>query len=148
VGYVDDEETPEMIMKKFELLDKMMEASNKGLFKEPKPKTSKGRLKRDKEDYAYERVVPAVPPAPQEPQDPDQPLNEHQLGLLFKMTSSFQVPSDGYIESAYDGIYDPEDFQLSDDESKYVLLKAIWPIEKRLPLCQRFFRLLRACARD
>jgi hypothetical protein len=117
VGYVDDEETPEMIMKKFETLDKMLAASQRGMFKEPKPtQPKKGKPKRDKDDYAYERPSTPNPVPESEPLGPDQPLNEHQLALLFKMTSSFNVPSDGFIDTAFDGYYEPNDFEWSDEE--------------------------------
>lgn len=106
-----------MIMKKFEMLDKMMEASRQGLFKEPKLKPPKKRAKRDKDDYAYER--PMTPPAaePEQPLGPDQVLNEHQLSLLFKMTSTFNVPTDGFVESSYEGYFDA--LQLEEDEESY-----------------------------
>lgn len=112
-----------MIMKKFEMLDKILEASQKGLFKEPpasKPK--KGRPKRDKDDYAYEKPTPPPPRPPEEPLGPDQLLTEHQLSLLFKMTSSFNVPADGILDYAYDGFYEPDQFDYSDEE-KYVAFK-------------------------
>jgi len=112
VGYVDDEETPEMIMKKFEMLDKIMDASSRGLLSDSKPtKPKKSRPKRDKDDYVYERPVTPLPPPEPEPQGPDQPLSEKQLALLFRMTSTFNVPTDGYIESAFDGFYEPDDFE-------------------------------------
>lgn len=117
VGYVDDEETPEMIMKKFEMLDKFLEASSKGLLKDPAaPKPKKAKSKRDSDDYAHEKRAPQPVPVESEPLGPDQVLNERQLALLFKMTSSFSVPSDGFIESSFDGYYAPEDFELSDEE--------------------------------
>lgn len=123
VGYVDDEETPEMIMKKFEMLDKIMDASNRGLLKDAKPtKAKKARPKRDKDDYAYERPVTPPQAAEPEPQGPDQVLSEKQLALLFRMTSTFNVPTDGYVESTFDGYLAPGEIEL-DDEDGYVLYK-------------------------
>ena len=110
-------------MKKFEMLDKMLVASQKGLFREPKPpKPSKGRRKRDVDDYAYERPVIPPPPAPEEPLGPDQALTEHQLAVLFKMTSSFAVPADGIIDYALGDADDPNDYGFSDEE-KYARRK-------------------------
>lgn len=120
VGYVYDEETPEMIMKKFEMLDRFLEASSKGTLKDPTAvKAKKGRTKKDPEDYVHEKAVVVEAKAEEAELGPDQPLTENQLAMLFKMTSSFSVPSSGYLESTYDGFYAPEDFELSDEE-KYV----------------------------
>ena len=112
-----------MIMKKFEMLDKIMDASNRGLLKEAKPtKAKKARPKRDKDDYAYEKPV-TQPQAPEpEPQGPDQVLSEKQLALLFRMTSTFNVPTDGYLESTFDGYMAPGEIEL-DDEDGYVHFK-------------------------
>lgn len=106
-----------MIMKKFEMLDKFLEASSKGLLKEPNaPKAKRSKTKKESDDYAHERRAPLLPSEESEPLGPDQVLNERQLTLLFKMTSSFSVPADGFIESSFDGYYAPEDFELSDEE--------------------------------
>ena len=108
-------------MKKFEMLDKFLEASSKGLLKDPTaPKAKRSKVKRDEDDYGHEKRAPTPIPEESEPLGPDQPLNERQLALLFKMTSSFSVPTDGFIESSFDGYYAPEDFELEDEE-KYVL---------------------------
>jgi hypothetical protein len=85
VGYVEEDETPEMIMKKFEALEKVMQAHGK--------QDGDAMDNKENEDAAADAgagpsKAPEAPPAPGEME-----LDETQLVEVFKQTSIFNVRS-------------------------------------------------------
>eukprot|EP00485_Elphidium_margaritaceum_P018255 CAMPEP_0202727042 /NCGR_PEP_ID=MMETSP1385-20130828/184919_1 /ASSEMBLY_ACC=CAM_ASM_000861 /TAXON_ID=933848 /ORGANISM="Elphidium margaritaceum" /LENGTH=575 /DNA_ID=CAMNT_0049393275 /DNA_START=48 /DNA_END=1777 /DNA_ORIENTATION=+ len=86
VGYVEDEETPEMIMKKFAEMEKMYavaaEAKAKQQHASGGAKNSKAEMSDDDEDEAIEHK-----------KEEDAPFTEEQLVSLFNDTSYYSIQS-------------------------------------------------------
>lgn len=75
VGYVEDDETPDMIMKKFEMMERMHEATRKA---KPPPVTGKaGKAEMSDDDEEEEETA----------------LTEEQLVTLFNDTSYYSLNS-------------------------------------------------------
>lgn len=112
VGYVEDNETPEMIMKKFEELDKVITDTKPG-------QAGDGALETDK--CSKEEVG-------EEEEKKEEGcsgfLNEEQLNELFKRTSMFTVKSAMARErellqrEMYGGGGEEEDWMLSEEEEE------------------------------
>jgi hypothetical protein len=88
VGYVEEDETPEMIMKKFEALEKVMQGRGK--------QDADAADNKENEDAGAAAADAAAGPsskAPEQQQGGDMELDETQLVEVFKQTSIFNVRS-------------------------------------------------------
>jgi len=81
VGYVEDDETPDMIMKKFEMMERMAEANRQAKAQANAGKKSSKSSKAEMSD------------SDEEEQGGDQGLTEEQLVSLFQDTSYYSVNS-------------------------------------------------------
>lgn len=126
VGYAADEETPEMIMRKFEILEKLkanVAAKQQKTAQQAGPGDSAEPSEADAAPKAETGLVArSESPGPQGPNDVE--LTEQQLEKVFKLTSMFVVPK-GSRDVVYDvgeGFQDKDmldQMALSDDSSGY-----------------------------
>jgi hypothetical protein len=83
VGYVEDEETPEMIMRKFEEMERIKASSGK----------RSGSVPADEQPGSSTAAEAAAAARQQEAPAHDDALNQEQLHAIFKATSMFNVKS-------------------------------------------------------
>eukprot|EP00958_Prasinococcus_capsulatus_P001391 scaffold121_cov412-Prasinococcus_capsulatus_cf.AAC.8 len=114
VGYVEDEESPEMIMKKFEELERLQKEQEE----------QKKLAAEEKENIDVEGKAKSNEPTDVETEG----LNEEQLEAVFKQTSSFSLKSavkgnDVYFQDTEDildeGAWARERLFFEDDEGDY-----------------------------
>jgi N6-adenosine-specific RNA methylase IME4 len=106
LGYADDGESVEMIMKKFELLEKKLQEIAQKNAAEVTSTNSQNHNQQIEES-------------------PLMRLSEKEQEEIFKMTSTFKVPTgdelEQYIQSNYDEFYDEMDFKdNSEDEDEFL----------------------------
>ncbi|GMH35742.1 hypothetical protein BSKO_03610 [Bryopsis sp. KO-2023] len=131
VGYVEDNETPEMIMKKFEELDKVLTDAR------PKAATESTAVKDSSEDNPEKTPEDGAEPSAQELKGAsggeedggDGLLNDEQLAEVFNRTSMFTVKSamardeallrQEFGEDVADVFCSDEEFFLSEDDEGF-----------------------------
>lgn len=98
VGYVEDEETPEMIMKKFEEMEKIKAASRRpaqaaAAAAEPADAAGPSSSRAVSEAAAAGSELPAPEQQDAAIGDEEGPLDQQQLQAIFKATSMYNVKS-------------------------------------------------------
>ncbi|BDA48164.1 hypothetical protein COCOBI_11-4240 [Coccomyxa sp. Obi] len=124
VGYVEEDETPEMIMKKFEELEKVMAASE----------AAPAEAKSGEEGGEAETGEDMGPGASSYDQDHMAGLTDAQLMEVFKQTSIFNVRSalannDALMSTNEAGDNDErfwDDMELSEDEELWAEMRQFW----------------------
>ncbi|KAK9839357.1 hypothetical protein WJX84_007602 [Apatococcus fuscideae] len=133
VGYVEEDETPEMIMKKFEELERVMATSTAERPSEAGPSSASGDLLNlDSSEPGLEELA-----ADQEAEE--RTLTEAQLMEVFKQTSIFNVKTalagnEVLVGSEANQLDDVDqhaldDAELSDEEDSWEYMRGFWSDE-------------------
>ena len=136
VGYVEDGETPEMIMAKFAELERIQQAAQEQKCRQEmetsgggeQPATDGGVAAAPPQQPSEAASVAAAAPPPPTTTDADQALTEEQLLEVFKQTSTFNVKTalqDNAVLMDIDEAFDRygDDELLSDDDD---IMRPFW----------------------